>query len=80
MQNDAQEDLPDVRDQLLNQLVLSDPLTFIYAGQPPPTSSRQRKRSGAALLKDAGGAAATSIDETAAVFGSYAAVTLCDCR
>lgn len=72
-----QEDISDVRDKLINQLVLLEPPSFMYAAQPPAASNRHRKRSSAALSRSAGD---SEDDESATVYGSYAAVTLCDCR
>jgi hypothetical protein len=74
----SQEDMGDVREQLLNQLVLLDPPSFMYAAQPPAADSRRRRRAGGAALK--GGEAGLEDDEGMTVFGSYAAVTMCDCR
>jgi hypothetical protein len=69
----------DVREQLLNQLVLLEPPSFVYAAQPPAANSRRRKRTGTALLR---GPTDGALDdkESMTVFGSYAAVTICDCR
>jgi hypothetical protein len=74
-----QEDMADVREQLLNQLVLLDPPSFLYAAQPPVASSRRSKLAGAAVMRTAG-AVGLDDDDSTTVFGSYAAVTLCDCR
>lgn len=70
--------MADVREQLLNQLVLLEPPSFIYAAQPPALNSRRRKRAGAAL--QGGPAAGLEDEDSMTVYGSYAAVTLCDCR
>jgi hypothetical protein len=82
-----QDDLPAVCDQLLNQLVLLAPPAFMYVAMPPDVASgfgrggtgrhRRRGRLGAAA---AAGATAQGDDNDAVVYGSYAAVTLCDCR
>lgn len=72
-----QEDMDDVREQLLNQLVLLEPASFMYAAQLPAASSRRRKHAGSVLLRAPDTAAD---DDSLTVFGSYAAVTLCDCR
>lgn len=74
--------MSDVQEELLNQLMRLDPTSFIYAAQPPccnnsSSSSRRRKRAGGALLR---GADAGDVDDGSTVFGSYAAVSLCDCR
>jgi len=69
--------MSDVRDKLINQLVLLEPPSFMYAAQPPAASTRHRKRASAALTR---GAADSEDNESATVYGSYAAVTLCDCR
>lgn len=69
--------MDDVREQLLNQLVLLEPASFMYAAQPPAASSRRRKRAGSVLLRAPD---AVADDDNTTVFGSYAAVTLCDCR
>ena len=67
-----------MRDKLLNLLVLLDPSSFIYAAQPPAASSRRRKRAGVSLLQQGDGG--TNMEDETTVYGSYAAVTLCDCR
>lgn len=69
--------MDDVREQLLNQLVLLEPASFMYAAQPPAASSRRRKHAGSMLFRAPDAAAD---DDSTTVFGSYAAVTLCDCR
>jgi hypothetical protein len=74
-----QEDMVDVREQLLNQLVLVKPPSFVYAAQPPAANNRRRKRTGAALLRGASEVAVED-EESMTVFGSYAAVTICDGR
>lgn len=76
----VQEDMGDVREQLLNQLVLLDPPSFMYASQPPAADSRRRKRAGAAAGLRGGEAAGLEDEDGSTVFGSYAAVTMCDCR
>jgi hypothetical protein len=75
-----QEDMVDVRKQLLNQLMLLDAPSFIYAAQPSPAAAGGRRRhAGAALLK-AADASGLEDEDSVTVFGTYAAVTLCDCR
>lgn len=69
----------DVREQLLNQLVLLEPPSFVYTAQPPTANSRRRKRTGAALLQGPNDGALAD-EDSMTVFGSYAAVTICDCR
>lgn len=67
--------------QLLNDLVLLDPPSFIYAARPPVCmlkpgrTGRQRagQLAGTVGVQD-------EDDEQMTVYGSYAAVTLCDCR
>jgi hypothetical protein len=78
----VQEDVVDVCEQLLNQLVLLQPPGFIYAAKPPEGASRAGRR---ARQRRAGAAAAAAAgleddDESATVYGSYAAVMLCDGR
>jgi hypothetical protein len=76
----VQEDMAEVREQLLNQLVLLDPPSFLYAAQPHAANSRRRKLAGAAAARTAGAGGLDDDDDSTTVFGSYAAVTLCDCR
>lgn len=77
----VQDDMDAVCGQLLNQLVLLAPPGFIYAATPPAAAGRAakagRQRRG---QLGGGGAAAVEDEEQATVYGSYAAVTLCDCR
>jgi hypothetical protein len=74
----------DVCEQLLNQLVLLQPPGFVYAAKPPEEAgragrrARQRRAGAAAAAAAAGGL--DDDDESATVYGSYAAVTLCDGR
>lgn len=75
-----QEDMGDVREQLLNQLVLLEPPSFMYAAQPPAADSRRGKRAGGAAGLRGGEAAGLEDEDGSTVFGSYAAVTMCDCR
>lgn len=64
--------------QLLNQLSLLQPAGFTYAARPPAATGRRGRQ------RRVGAAAASSglddDDELVTVYGSYAAVTLCDCR
>lgn len=73
-----QDDEDAVCSQLLNELVLLAPPGFMYAARPPSAAGRaakagRQRRSGV-------GAALDGDEEKATVYGSYAAVTLCDCR
>jgi hypothetical protein len=75
----TQEDTLDVREQLFNQLMLLKPPSFIYAARPPAANNRRRKGTGAALLRGPSDGALED-EESMTVFGSYAALTICDCR
>jgi hypothetical protein len=80
----VQDDADDVCEQLLNQLVLLQLPGFVYAAKPPEGAGRagrrtRQRRTGAAAAAAAGGLDDDD-DESATVYGSYAAVTLCDGR
>lgn len=72
-----QDDIEAVCAQLLNQLVLLAPPSFIYAAKPPVAATRAAR---AGRQHRPGGGVDDNDEEQATVYGSYAAVTLCDCR
>ncbi|WIA30633.1 hypothetical protein OEZ86_000711 [Tetradesmus obliquus] len=82
------EDMDDACAQLLNQLELLQPPGFIYAAKPPEGAARAGRRArqrrvgaaAAAAAAAAGGGLDDDDSESATVYGSYAAVTLCDGR
>lgn len=73
----VQEDAEDAVARMTNQLALLSASSFIYAATPPDAAAGRGWRGGGRARQ---GRAADDDDDGAAVYGCYAAVTLCDCR
>jgi hypothetical protein len=77
------EDQAEAAARLLNQLaLLSGPADFMYAATPPAGPAGGWRRRGLTRAAAAGASTALEDDDesSSTVWGSYAAVTLCDCR
>ncbi len=72
-----QEDMDETFEHMMTSLSLLQPPMFIYSASPPGDGSPRRTNR---IGRGRAGATHVEDEEGVQVFGSYAAVTLADCK